>query len=229
MLLAGKSIDELKIAPEDIPSSRISKMHRELAEITDMIHLAHLVHQCVLSLSEYKLKSQNTYDKNMDNKSLMRELNLGNQIAILVGDYLLATSSKRLASLRNPSIVSLMSQAIRDTVEAEFLDEPVCYDSEDAFVEALEQRSYLAGGSLLAHGCKAAALIAGCDDSKSLTSDGLDKSYDADLCASIEDEDDIATTDLAFNIGRHVGTAMQVSCRKLFGMCFDRFILFVFL
>ena len=210
VLLAGKSIGGTIVAQEDIPSSRISKKHRDLAEITDMIHLAHLVHQCVLNLSEYKLKSPITLDKNLDNKTLMRELNLGNQIAVLIGDYLLATASKRLASLRNPSIVSLMSQAIRDTVEAEFLSDITHYDDEDAFVEALEQKSYLAGGSLLAHGCKAAALISGCDDSKSLTSDGLDTKYNADLCSSIEDVDDMATVDLAFNIGRHIGSAMQV-------------------
>lgn len=103
-----------------------------------------------------------------------------------------------------------MSQAIRDAVEAEFLtEEPLSVldgDREAAWRQAIERRSYLAGGSLLAHGCKSAAMIAGFDDDLSVTSEGAHNKLDTVVAAGGA----IETVDMAYEIGRHIGSAFQV-------------------
>lgn len=81
--------------------SKALREQRKLAEITDMIHVAQLVHQGVISIEQYDPKAENGLQSS---KSALEELNLGNKIAILVGDHLLATSCRRLAELRNPSV-----------------------------------------------------------------------------------------------------------------------------
>lgn len=45
----------------------------------------------------------------------------GNKIALLSGDYLLSNSCAELANLRNQDLVELMSSAVRDLAEAEFV------------------------------------------------------------------------------------------------------------
>lgn len=45
----------------------------------------------------------------------------GNKIALLGGDYLLSNSCSELAGLRNQDLVHLMSSAVRDLAEAEFV------------------------------------------------------------------------------------------------------------
>lgn len=45
----------------------------------------------------------------------------GNKIALLSGDYLLSNSCAELANLQNQELVELMSSAVRDLAEAEFV------------------------------------------------------------------------------------------------------------
>lgn len=46
----------------------------------------------------------------------------GNKIALLSGDYLLSNSCVELANLKNQELVELMSSAVRDLAEAEFVE-----------------------------------------------------------------------------------------------------------
>ncbi len=84
--------------------SKAVRDQRKLAEITDMIHVAQLVHQGVLTIAQYDSTAKSGLKSS---KSALDELNLGNKIAILVGDHLLATACRRLAELRNPTVSSL--------------------------------------------------------------------------------------------------------------------------
>ena len=71
---------------------------RSLAEITEMIHTAKLIHKGVVNLSTMK---------NVD-KTEKEELHFGNKIAILIGDFLLANACTALAELRNTKVSKLV-------------------------------------------------------------------------------------------------------------------------
>lgn len=79
------------------------------AEITELIHVASLLHDDVIDSS--------------DSRRGLRALNsvLGNKVAILAGDFLLARASITLASLRDVEVIQLLSQVIEDLVSGEIL------------------------------------------------------------------------------------------------------------
>lgn len=79
VLLISKAIN--KTTSEILPNQR------SLAEITELIHTAHLIHSGVVNI---EMKDNN--------------LELGNKMAILCGDYLLAHSCVSLAALQNAQV-----------------------------------------------------------------------------------------------------------------------------
>lgn len=80
---------------------------RILAEVAEMVKTSHLLH-----------KGQITIEENTDN---MLNMKFGNKIALLCGDYLLSNSYHQLAYLKNHDVDELMSSALRDLVENEFI------------------------------------------------------------------------------------------------------------
>ncbi|GBP15299.1 Probable hexaprenyl pyrophosphate synthase, mitochondrial [Eumeta japonica] len=48
-------------------------------------------------------------------------MTFGNKIGLLIGDYLLGHSSAELAGLRNQEVVEIISSAVRDFSESEFI------------------------------------------------------------------------------------------------------------
>lgn len=67
---------------------------RALAEVTEMIRTSHLVHKGLVNIepSVYLETSE------------LNDMNFGNKIALLSGDYLLANSCAELANLRNQDV-----------------------------------------------------------------------------------------------------------------------------
>ncbi|CAL4169353.1 unnamed protein product, partial [Meganyctiphanes norvegica] len=139
---------------QDKPAG-VSHNQRSLAEITEMIHTAHLIHKGVVNLSPAVFSDGTT----------LQDMEFGNKIAILSGDYLLANACTGLASLRNTHVVELVSTAISDFMEAEFIGE---FDTQgnpmptaDFDINFWEEKNFKAAGSLMAKSCKAAVLLAG--------------------------------------------------------------------
>lgn len=83
---------------------------RALAEVTEMMRTSHLVHKGLVNLQPTALVSDTSGN-----------MMFGNKIALLSGDYLLSNSCAELANLRNQELVELMSSAVRDLAEAEFV------------------------------------------------------------------------------------------------------------
>lgn len=82
--------------------TEVCDKHRRIAEITEMIHTASLVHDDVLdecSLRRGKETINSTY---------------GSRLAVLAGDFLFAQSSWGLAQLDNLPVIKLISQVIAD-------------------------------------------------------------------------------------------------------------------
>ncbi|XP_045198178.2 all trans-polyprenyl-diphosphate synthase PDSS2-like [Mercenaria mercenaria] len=137
--------------------SGIYPNQRQLAEITEMIHTAKLVHQGVINLDTLQ-ESNGSY----------KDMEFGNKIAVLSGDFLLTSASTGLAELNNTLVVEMISKAIGDMMSAEFtklrdrngqmlLPDTVMFPD-------WERQTYLQSGSLLSRSCEAALELAGHDD-----------------------------------------------------------------
>ena len=66
---------------------------RLLAEITEMIHTAYLIHQGVVNLSQLEPLD-----------GTVQDMAFGNKMAVLSGDFLLANASTGLAELYNTEV-----------------------------------------------------------------------------------------------------------------------------
>jgi len=138
-------------------SDGILPSQRRLAEITELIHTASLLHDDVIdhSTSRRSHPSANAA--------------YGNKMAVLAGDFLLGRASVALARLRDPEVTELLATVIANLVEGEFMqlrntarDETSPRYSEDALSWYL-QKTYLKSASLISKSCRAAALLGGRD------------------------------------------------------------------
>lgn len=123
-------------AASNAPSFEITDSQRRLAEITQMIHVASLLHDDIME----------------DHASVF-----GNKMAILAGDFLLARSSLALAYLHNSECVELMATCIANLVEGEFMDlvkKDTMLDS-SYYMDQIDMKH----ASLIAQSCKAAAVL----------------------------------------------------------------------
>lgn len=99
---------EVSVLDQD-KAAGVLHSQRALAEVTEMIRTSHLVHKGLVNLQNVGLTE--------DSGDMM----FGNKIALLIGDYLLGNCCAELGALRNQELVSLMSSAVRDLAEAEFV------------------------------------------------------------------------------------------------------------
>jgi len=146
------------------PATGIMEKQRKLAEIVEMINTGQAIHQSVVNLP-VNIASE----PDEDIRSILLQLEYGNKISILGGDYLLANASTGLASLRIPKVVEIVSIAIAEFTQAEFLglQDPqgrVIPSSDQLDIESWETRARLGTGSLLAAGCHGVMLLAGRDE-----------------------------------------------------------------
>lgn len=145
--------------------SDILPSQRRLAEITELIHTASLLHDDVIdhSVSRRSAPSAN--------------IEFGNKMAVLAGDFLLGRASVALARLRDPEVTELLATVIANLVEGEFMqlkntasDEKNPAWTEDTVAYYL-QKTYLKSASLISKSCRAAAILGGC------TPEVVEKSY----------------------------------------------------
>jgi hexaprenyl-diphosphate synthase len=129
---------------------------RRLAEITELIHTASLLHDDVIDTSTTRrgVPSANT--------------EFGNKMAVLAGDFLLGRASVALARLRDPEVIELLATVIANLVEGEFMQlkntaigEKNPSWNEETITYYL-QKTYLKSASLISKSCRAAALLGEC-------------------------------------------------------------------
>ncbi|MEA5512949.1 solanesyl diphosphate synthase [Nodularia sp. UHCC 0506] len=124
----------------------ITLRHRRLAEITEMIHTASLVHDDVVDESEMRRGVKTVHSL------------FGNRIAVLAGDFLFAQSSWYLANLDNLEVVKLLSEVIMDLATGEIQQGINCFDH-GISIETYLKKSYYKTASLIANSSKAAGLL----------------------------------------------------------------------
>lgn len=127
---------------------------RRLAEITELIHTASLLHDDVIDHSTIRRSEPSA------------NILFGNKMAVLAGDFLLGRASVALARLRDPEVTELLATVIANLIEGEFmqlkntaLDEKEPRWSEEN-VSYYLQKTYLKSASLISKSCRAAALLA---------------------------------------------------------------------
>ena len=138
----------LLISRTTMPNQDITPKHRRLAEITEMIHTASLVHDDVVDESELRRGVPTVHSL------------FNNRIAVLAGDFLFAQSSWYLANLDNLDVVKLLSQVIMDLAEGEIQQGLNRFDT-GMSIEAYLEKSYYKTASLVANSSKAAGLLSG--------------------------------------------------------------------
>ncbi|KRZ76629.1 Decaprenyl-diphosphate synthase subunit 2 [Trichinella papuae] len=136
-----------------------------LAEICEIIYAANFIHRSIV----------NRIIKQEQEQGDSQLLALGNRMAVLGGDYLLANASLALANIGNAKVIELVSKAILDMSLAEIPnDDDYAGDIAETFhfvdPQLWEQKAYLSIASLLAHCCYSAAELVGADENlKSLS------------------------------------------------------------
>lgn len=136
----------LLVARGTMLDQEITPRHRRLAEITEMIHTASLVHDDVVDESDIRRRVATV-------NSIF-----GNRIAVLAGDFLFAQSSWYLANLDNLEVVKLLSEVIRDFAEGEIQQGLNRFDT-NLSIESYLEKSYYKTASLMANSAKSAALL----------------------------------------------------------------------
>lgn len=133
--------------------SDILPSQRRLAEITELIHTASLLHDDVIDSS---ITRRGNPSANMQ---------FGNKMAVLAGDFLLARASVALARIRDAEVTELLATVIANLVEGEFMqlkntarDEKNPVWTEDIITYYLK-KTYLKTASLISKSCRATALL----------------------------------------------------------------------
>lgn len=149
------SAPDAEVTTTPTSETDILPSQRRLAEITELIHTASLLHDDVIDHSVSRRGSPSA------------NLEFGNKMAVLAGDFLLGRASVALARLRNAEVVELLATVIANLVEGEFMqlkntasDEKYPKWSEDTLGYYLN-KTYLKTASLISKSCRAAALLGG--------------------------------------------------------------------
>ncbi|EQC33189.1 hypothetical protein SDRG_09173 [Saprolegnia diclina VS20] len=126
----------------------IAASQQRLAEVTEMIHTASLLHDDVIDEA--------------DTRRGMKSVNkvFGSKLSILAGDFLLARSSICLARLRSLEAVELMSTAIEHLVKGEVMQ--MRHADKNGSISPFEyylRKNYYKTGSLMANSCRAALIL----------------------------------------------------------------------
>ncbi len=132
------------ISPEGVLTPR----HRRLAEITEMIHTASLVHDDVVDEAATRRGVATVHSR------------FNHRVAVLAGDFLFAQASWHLANLDDLEVVKLLSRVIMDLADGEVRQGLYRYDTGQSFETYLE-KSYCKTASLMANSARAAGVLSG--------------------------------------------------------------------
>ena len=137
--------------PNHHQNSDITPKHRGLAQITEMIHTASLVHDDLLDEAALRRGAATVHAR------------FGTRLAVLAGDFLFAQSSWMLANLENLEVIKLISQVIADFANGEVAQAGALFDT-SATLQAYLDKSYYKTASLIAAAARGSAAFSDCDE-----------------------------------------------------------------
>nr|YP_009312904.1 Prenyl transferase [Helminthora furcellata]SCW21158.1 Prenyl transferase [Helminthora furcellata]SCW24018.1 Prenyl transferase [Helminthora furcellata] len=134
------------VARHTLQKTSVTPSHLRLAEITEIIHTASLVHDDVI-------------DECITRRGVTTVHSLyNNKIAILAGDFLFAQSSWYLANLDNLDVVKTISKVITDFAEGEVRQGMIQFNYQISMNEYIE-KSFYKTASLMAASCQGSAML----------------------------------------------------------------------
>merc|ERR1739841_150253 len=128
----------------------LTPRHRRLAEITEVIHTASLVHDDVVDEASTR-RGVDTVHSRFDAR-----------VAVLAGDFLFAQASWHLANLDDLDVVKLLSRVIMDLADGEVKQGLYRFDTSQSF-ETYFEKSYCKTASLIANSSRAAGVLSECN------------------------------------------------------------------
>nr|YP_009396008.1 prenyl transferase [Dasya naccarioides]ARW65194.1 prenyl transferase [Dasya naccarioides] len=137
------------IAKITAPNYIILPEHKRLAEITEIIHTASLVHDDVIDDCDIRRGLESVHST------------FNTKIAVLAGDFLFAQSSWYLANLNNLEVVKTISKVITDFAEGEIRQGLTSFDTTISIDDYME-KSFYKTATLIACSCKATAILSKC-------------------------------------------------------------------
>nr|YP_010338053.1 prenyl transferase [Erythrolobus coxiae]UNJ17638.1 prenyl transferase [Erythrolobus coxiae] len=140
VLLIAKAINPIVLKPSQ----------KRLAEITEIIHTASLVHDDILD------------DCSTRRGVITVHNNFNIKVAVLAGDYLFAQSSWYLANLDQLDVVKNISKVISDFAEGEIRQGLILFDPYFSIEDYIE-KSFYKTASLIAASCQGSAMLADVD------------------------------------------------------------------
>lgn len=171
-------------------TSPILSTQRRLASITEMIHVASLLHDDVIDTSPLRRGLPSAPQQ------------FSNKLSILAGDFLLGRASVALARLGSNEVVELLATVIANLVEGEVMQLRASPNetkenkpSKQAF-EVYMRKTYLKTASLMAKSARAAVILG-----------GAGQGYGRTAREVAEGE---RMKDIAYGYGRNLGIAFQL-------------------
>ena len=143
----------LLVAYTTIQGKNIRAEHYRLAEITEIIHTASLLHDDIVDECDTRRGVATVHNT------------FNTKVAILAGDFLFAQSSWYLANLNNLEVVKTISKVITDFAEGEVRQGLTNFDTRISIDDYIE-KSFYKTASLLAASCKGAAMLSNCNESE---------------------------------------------------------------
>ena len=127
--------------------TRILPKQRRLVEVCEMVSTAFFLHDNIVNTNRVSLDQKHDIQK-------------GNKLSLLFGDYFLATACSQLATLENPCVVDSVSKAIAHNVEGRFWLETINMKNPPNLND-LSYYCSLRHGALMSSCCYSSALLSG--------------------------------------------------------------------
>lgn len=138
------------VAKATSSNKQLKNEHKRLAEITEIIHTASLLHDDVIDECNIR-RGLGTVNSKFNNK-----------VAILAGDFLFAQSSWYLANLNDLDVVKIISKVITDFAEGEVTQGLTNFDVSTSIDDYIN-KSFYKTASLIASSCKASTILSYAD------------------------------------------------------------------
>ncbi len=155
--------------------SPLNAKQLQLGQITEMIHVASLIHDDVLDEADTRRGGKAVHAM------------YTNKVAVLAGDYLLARASVLLARLQHFQVVEVMASALDALVQGEIMQARSKKEEQLDMVYYL-RKSYFKTASLICSSCKSAALLAGYDEQHPTTQAAEEFGYHLGMAYQIVDD-----------------------------------------
>jgi geranylgeranyl pyrophosphate synthase len=175
---------------------RIKDKQLQLGQITEMIHVASLIHDDVLDEAETRRGGAAVHTM------------YTNKVAVLAGDYLLARASVLLARLQHFQVVEVMASALDALVQGEIMQ--ARSKKEDLLdMNYYLRKSYFKTASLICSSCRCVALLSGYDERHDITVASEQFGYHLGMAYQIVD-DILDFTGASATLGKPAQADMQL-------------------